>query len=123
MMKPKRVAKRVNRQLTPDEQQRLDRARLDTEMGREGILREGQMAKQAWTAMRRDVDQTVAGLRSARERLGLSLADVEARCGLKRSALSRLENDKTHNPTFLTLQRYATALGLTLRTALANRTG
>ena len=38
-MKPKRVAKRVNRQLTPDEQQRLDRARLDTEMGRDGKLR------------------------------------------------------------------------------------
>jgi hypothetical protein len=81
MMKPKRVAKRVNRQLTPDEQQRLDRARLDTEMEREGILREGQMAKEAWTAMRHDVDQTVAGLRADRERLGLSLADVEARCG------------------------------------------
>ena len=55
--------------------------------------------------------------------LGRVAADVEARCGLKRLALSLLENDKTHNPTFLTLQRYATALGLTLRTALANRTG
>ena len=101
MMKPKRVAKRVNRQLTPDEQQRLDSARLDTEMGREGI--------QGFTPLAID--------------LGRVAADVEARCGLKRSALSRLENDKTHNPTFLTLQRYATALGLTLRTALANRTG
>ena len=77
-MKPKRVAKRVNRQLTPDEQQRLDRARLDTETGREGILREGRVAKQAWTAMRQDVDQTVAGLRAERERLGLSLADVDS---------------------------------------------
>ena len=123
MMKLIRVAKRVNHQLTPDEQQRLDRARLDTEMGQEVILREGRVAKQAWTAMRRDVDQTVAGLRAERERLGLSLADVEARCGLKRSALSRLENDKTHNPTFLTPQRYAAALGLTLRTALSNGTG
>ncbi len=37
MMKPKRVAKRVNRQLTPDEQLRLDRARLDTEMEREAF--------------------------------------------------------------------------------------
>ena len=70
--------------------------------------------------MRGDVDQTVAGLRAERDRLGLSLADVEARCGLKRSALSRLENDKTDNPTFLTLQRYAAALGLTLRSRGCN---
>ena len=55
--------------------------------------------------------------------LGRVAADVEARCGLKRSSLSRFENDYAHNPTFLTRQRYAAALGLTLRTALANRTG
>ena len=121
MMKPKRVAKRVKRELTPDEQIRLDRARLETETRRDKILSDGRIAKQAWAAMRCDVDQTVAALRSERERLGLSLADVEARCGLKRSALSRLENDRTHNPTFLTLQRYAAALGLMLRTSLAKK--
>jgi len=65
-------------------------------------------------------DQAVAALRTERERLGLSLADVEASSGLKRSALSRLENDKTHNPTFLTLQRYAVALGMMLKTSLVN---
>ena len=67
--------------------------------------------------------QRIPGVAPLAIDLGRVAADVEARCGLKRSALSRLENDKTHNPTFLTLQRYATALGLTLRTALANRTG
>jgi transcriptional regulator with XRE-family HTH domain len=44
----------------------------------------------------------------------LSLSDVEARSGLKPSALSRLENDREANPTLLTLQRYAAALGMTL---------
>jgi ribosome-binding protein aMBF1 (putative translation factor) len=120
-MKPKQTATRVTRALTPSEKRTLDRARAETETSREKILSEARVAKLAWAAMRLDIDQTVASLRSERERLGLSLVDVEARCGLKRSAISRLENDKTHNPSFLTLQRYATALGLTLKTSLIAR--
>ncbi len=48
----------------------------------------------------------------------LSLADVEERTGIRRSVLSRLENDTTSNPTMLTLQRYAVALGMSLRVEL-----
>jgi transcriptional regulator with XRE-family HTH domain len=47
-----------------------------------------------------------------------SLADVEARSGLKPSAISRLENDPQANPTLLTLQRYAAALNMTLATTV-----
>ncbi len=65
MMKPIRAAKRVNRQLTLEEQPKLDRARAETAEGREKILRNERVAMQAWSAMRRDVDQTVAALRSA----------------------------------------------------------
>ena len=122
MTKPKRIAKRVTRELTSDEQQRLDRARMETDANRDAILSDGRVAKHAWLAMRRDVDETVARLRAERERLGLSLADVEARCGLRRSALSRLETDKTNNPTLLTLQRYAAALGIIVRTTLSKPT-
>ena len=114
MNNPRKKAKRVIRPLTPDETQRIAEARRDVEADRDEILREGRIAKQAWLAMRREVEQTVTELRAARERLGLSLADVEERSGLRRSALSRLENDRTANPTMLTLQRYAAALGLTM---------
>jgi transcriptional regulator with XRE-family HTH domain len=69
--------------------------------------------------MRREVGQAVTELRAERERLGLSLADVEERSGLRRSVLSRLENDRTANPTMLTLQRYAAALGLTMHATVA----
>jgi hypothetical protein len=118
MSKSRYTAKRVIRPLTDAETQRLADARRDVEAQRDEILREGRIAKQAWLAMRRDVEATIARLRAERERLGLSLADVELRSGLRRSVLSRLENDKNTNPTLLTLQRYAAALGKTLRTSL-----
>jgi len=122
MSKPRKKVKRVIRPLTADETMRVAAARRDAEAERDEILREGRMAKQAWLAMRREVDETVARLRAERERLGLSLAEVEEQSGLRRSVLSRLENDRTTNPTLLTLQRYAAALGLTLHTTLSSDT-
>jgi hypothetical protein len=50
-------------------------------------------------------------LRLARERAGLSLADVTLRSGIDAPALSRLENGLNPNPTLATLARYAQALG------------
>lgn len=116
-------AKRVMRPLTAEESERVADARRDVEAERDEILQEGRAQKQAWLAMRRDVEATVSRLRAERERLGLSLADVEQRSGLRRSVLSRLENDPTGNPTLLTLQRYAAALGLTLQTTLNSNGG
>ena len=111
-------SERVYRDLTPDERERIDRARAETENARETILTEGRARKAALEAARREIARTVAALKAERQRHGLSLADVEARCGLKRSALSRLENDPQANPTLLTLQRYAFALKMTLSTSL-----
>ena len=55
--------------------------------------------------------QALAALRAERERQGLSLADINARTGIDRAALSRLENNEDSNPTLATLERYAEALG------------
>lgn len=121
MTKPRKKAQRVIRPLTDEETKRVADARREIEGERDAILREGRAQKQAWDAMRRELDETIARLRSERERLGLSLADVEQRCGLRRSVLSRLENDKSSNPTLLTLQRYAGALGMTLQTTVNNK--
>jgi ribosome-binding protein aMBF1 (putative translation factor) len=119
MNSPRKKARRVIRPLTPDETKRVADARQDVEVERDAIRREGRIAKQAWLAMRREVGQAVTELRGERERLGMSLADVEERSGLRRSVLSRLENDRTANPTMLTLQRYAAALGLTMHARVA----
>lgn len=120
MSKPRKKAKRVIRPLTAEETRRLADARRDVEAKRDEILREGRAAKMACLAMRHDVDGTVSRLRAERERLGLSLTDIEERSGLRRSVLSRLENDKNSNPTLLTLQRYAAALGMSLNTTLTS---
>jgi len=117
----KQTAKRIVRDLTPEEAARLAGARQEAEARRDEILGEGRVAKQAWLAMRRDVDDVISRLRAERQRLGLSLADIESRSGLRRSALSRLENDKNANPTLLTLQRYAAALGTSVSTKLMSR--
>lgn len=122
MNNPRPKAKRVIRNLSPKESERLTIARREAEANRDEILREGRVARQAWLAMRGEVDEAVRRLREERERQGLSLADIEARCGLRRSVLSRLENDKTANPTLLTLQRYATALGMIVQTTLTRCT-
>ena len=116
MKKKKPTSERVFRDLTLSERANLEIARQEIEAGKDAILAEGKLRKLAWDAMRTDAEQTIASLKAERERQGLSLADVERLCGLKRSALSRLENDSTANPTLLTLQRYATALKLSIAT-------
>jgi predicted transcriptional regulator len=61
-------------------------------------------------------------LRTARQKAGLSLADLAERTGIDRAALSRLENG-AHSPTLTTLTRYAEALGLELKFSLVTTRG
>jgi DNA-binding XRE family transcriptional regulator len=61
------------------------------------------------------LDETLAGFfasfRLARERAGLSLADIADRTGMDRAAISRLETGKVPNPTWSTLRALANAVG------------
>lgn len=66
--------------------------------------------------------QVVSALHAERERQGLSLADINERTGIDRSALSRLENNEEANPTLSTLERYATAVGKQLIVLLTEST-
>jgi DNA-binding XRE family transcriptional regulator len=56
------------------------------------------------------VQQVIAKLRQVREEQGLSLADMEARTGMTRANLCRLENE-ARNVQLRTVERYARALG------------
>ena len=109
---------RIVRDLTPHERSLLQAARTDAENEQDSILEQARAAKAAWLETRKVVDVLIAVLKAERERQALSLADVELRTGIRRSVLSRLENDTSSNPTMLTLQRYAVALGMTLRAQL-----
>ena len=64
--------------------------------------------------------ELLRGLKAAREAQGLSLADVTARTGMDRSALSKLETGQRPNPTLETLVRYAEAVGKRLVVSLAD---
>lgn len=65
-----------------------------------------------------DLAAALAGLRSERERQGLSLADVSERTGIDRSTLSKLETGKVANPTVGTLRAVARALNKRLSWSL-----
>lgn len=58
-----------------------------------------------------DMIRTLSKLKKAREKAGLSLAEVSERSNISKSALSRLENGHFPNPTIDTLWRYAEAVG------------
>lgn len=114
-----RSPQRVIRELTPAEQAALDAARVAVDREKDDILDQARSAKAAWLETRYVVDSLIANLKLERERQQLSLADIEERTGIRRSVLSRLENDASSNPTMLTLQRYAVALGMSLRAQLS----
>ncbi|MFA9479421.1 helix-turn-helix domain-containing protein [Phycisphaerales bacterium AB-hyl4] len=55
-----------------------------------------------------------------RKRQGLSLTDLAERTGIAKSNLSRLENSDNTTPNLDTLERYARAVGKTLRVELTD---
>lgn len=102
---------------TPEERRRYKAAVEQVERDKAGILAEARRAK-ARAEMLRSV---LHDLKAERERQGLSLADVSARSGIDKGALSRLENAANANPKLDTLTRYADALGVKLRISVADK--
>jgi predicted transcriptional regulator len=107
----KRQAKRIHRELTPEEKRRWNRAVKETEGEKEELLAEGRRLKAARAKVNVAVREAMKALKRERQAQGLSLSDVERRTGIGRAALSRLENQTELNPTVVTLTRYAEALG------------
>ncbi len=110
----KRQAKRIRRELSPEEKRRWRRARAESESEKEEILAQGRRIKSAHGRVEVAVRDALKMLKDERLGQGLSLSDVEQRSGIGRAALSRLENETEPNPTVATLTRYAEALGKTL---------
>lgn len=107
-------AKRIIRGKMPADVKQRWQAALDAAADdREAINAQAQAVFAAHDAAR----EVIIRLKAERERRGLSLADMLARTGMSREALSRLENHRTPNPTVRTLARYAAAVGLELRLA------
>jgi DNA-binding XRE family transcriptional regulator len=66
------------------------------------------------------IDELLKQLKGAREKKGLSLADLTEATGMDRSALSKLETGQRPNPTVETLVRYAEAVGKRLVVSLTD---
>lgn len=71
-------------------------------------------------AERTAIVELVSRLRDARQKAGVSLKELEARTGISKSSLSRLENSIGPNPTLLTMHRYAAALGVAIEHRLVD---
>ena len=99
---------------TPEQQGELERlrARFQRERpGLEDLLASGDALDVVSQGEYLDLRATLAALKAHRENQGLSLADVAARSGMDRAAISRLEDGVYVNPTVHTLYRYAQAIG------------
>ncbi len=99
--------------MPPAVKARWEKALKEVEADRETILEQGRAIFAAHESAKEVVDR----LKHERERKGLSLADMLRRTGMTREALSRLENNRSPNPTVRTLARYAAAVGLELHLA------
>jgi DNA-binding phage protein len=114
-------AKRVKRTLSSAERRKYREMREKLDAERDEILAEGRRRKQVHDAVTAELREAFRILKKERQAQGLSLADIQARTGMSRSAISRLENDDSANPTIETLTRYAEALGKQLAITLTDK--
>ena len=114
-------AKRVKRALSSAERRKYSDIRKALDRERDEIVSEGRRHKHVRDTVTAELREAFRILKQEREAQGLSLADMQARTGMSRSAISRLENDETANPTIETLTRFADALGKQLSIKLADK--
>jgi DNA-binding phage protein len=101
----------------------LQKLRSEIDAEKDEIIAEGRRHKAAHDAAAGQLRDVLKILRAERDRQGLSLAAIQERTGIARSALSRLETDPAANPTLTTITRYAEALGKDVQILIADRAG
>ena len=102
---------------TPEEQARIREIRERFQRERpslEELVASGDCDPPVPQAAYRELRVLMQKLRTTREELGLSLADIAEHTGIDKAALSRLETGRHINPTIDTLWRYAHAVGVQL---------
>jgi DNA-binding XRE family transcriptional regulator len=107
---------RMHRKLehTPEDKARLQAIRDHFQTARpslDELVASGEYSEPVQHGVTLDAMHIASLLKRAREEARLSLADVAARCGLDRAAISRLENGLYENTTINTLHRLAAAYG------------
>jgi hypothetical protein len=117
----RRIQRRIQRPLTPEQKAEYKKVIQQIEAEKPRLREIGLKAKAEFDARQTKLREAVAALKSAREQLGLSLADIRQRTGIDKANLSRLENAADPNPSFDTLTRYAEAVGKEIVITLADK--
>ena len=110
-MTVKREQRKAGR--TPEEQARIDAIREKYQREKPGpdqLRASGAYEGPVQAAAYWQVRQVMAELKAERERQGLTLAQLAARSGIDKGAISKLETGRQANPTVDTLSRIAGAL-------------
>jgi DNA-binding XRE family transcriptional regulator len=110
-------------QPSPEEKGRLQAIRDHFQTARpslDELVASGEYAEPVPHGVTLDAMHIGALLKHARQEADLSLAAVAKRCGLDRSAISRLENGLYENTTLTTLNRLARAYGKRFLVQLVN---
>lgn len=105
-----------SRRLTPEEAAKYKTAREQVEQELPELIGR----HHARQSLMDQLQELLKELRAAREKKGLSLADLTELTGMDRSALSKLETGQRPNPTLETLERYAEVVGKRLVVTLAD---
>jgi DNA-binding XRE family transcriptional regulator len=108
---------------SPEEKVRLQAIRDQFQTERpslDELVASGEYSEPVLHGVTLDAMHIASLLKQAREEADLSLAAVATRCGLDRSAISRLENGLYENTTLNTLNRLARAYGKRFLVQLVN---
>lgn len=111
-MKFKHVQKNMNWSEEDKARHKAIRERFKDKPSLEQLVASGEFNEPMPLGDYLNIRLAVAALKKARLAAGLSLAEVEERCGIGKGALSRIESGQHMNPTVSTLCRYAHALGM-----------
>ncbi len=91
-------AKRVKRALTPAERRKYRALRRALESERHEIVSEGRRRKRVHDAVTAELREAFRILKKERQAQGLSLADMQERTGMSRSAISRIGERRVGEP-------------------------
>ena len=113
-------------QRTPEESERMraerERYQRDKRTPQQ-LLAEGGHAEFVRLGDLMALHEMMAALKKERQRQKLTLAQLSKTTGIDQAALSRLENGRNPNPTFETVNRLASALGMRVVCSLQEAKG
>jgi len=109
---------RVIKPNSPESRCRYKKQLAEVAAEKDALIAEGRKLIKPIRAQRKQLADVFIALRTAREQSGLTLTEFAERSGIARETIYRLEQQIHANPTIETIQRYASALDLSVNVSL-----